>query len=83
MLLQHLYDQTHPQVTDSEADTTFSETPQHAPLSTHTGKFIFYDIIVTYNNYLVGMTHLGRLDLLAQYPGGRWEPGQNFKVIFI
>ncbi|KAK4323755.1 hypothetical protein Pmani_005572 [Petrolisthes manimaculis] len=36
MLLQHLYDQTHPQVTDSEAETTFSETPQHKSLPTHT-----------------------------------------------
>ncbi|KAK3857502.1 hypothetical protein Pcinc_036249 [Petrolisthes cinctipes] len=36
MLLHHLYDQTHPQVTDSEADTTFSETPQHKSLPTHT-----------------------------------------------
>lgn len=29
ILLQHMYEQTHPLVTDSEAESSFSETPQH------------------------------------------------------
>ncbi len=28
LVLQHVYEQTHPLITDSEAETSFSQTPQ-------------------------------------------------------
>ena len=30
MMLQHIYEQTHPFVTDSEAETSLSQTPQRS-----------------------------------------------------
>lgn len=38
-LLQHVYEQTHPLVTDSEADSSFLETPQHKTPSKHACKY--------------------------------------------